>query len=335
MKWTLAALAALALAAFLPSAFSSDATVAAAATPTPAALQYDEISRMVVPPATPPAPGTFAADYQVAASATPIPKLPGFNLGLMFNPAAQKAYAQQMQAMVAQLHLTRYTYYRGWIRRDDPIAQTAEIEKCDRHQYIKLDLANKTYTSMTAEAACATPQMPMPGPPQQASGGEAPGTVDLTTTVNNTDLGPLTLDGIPTTGYDRSVEVKLSNATGSCRNGDFKLTVRQYVSNVRVPHRFCPLPKGLNPLTAAGAASPGCKPSVNGVANGNFSVDTMGVDVGSLDNLVMFSRMSADAGGHAQGLGMFVERGNVRWFGGHDAEALFAIPPGFTPASGS
>ncbi|HEU5480331.1 MAG TPA: hypothetical protein VFU90_10885 [Candidatus Tumulicola sp.] len=332
MKWTLAGLAALAVAAFLPPAFNTGATVAAAATPTPAALQYDELTRMVIPPATPPAPGTFAADYQVAASATPIPKLPSLNFGMMINPAAAKKYADQMQAMAAQVRVTRYTFYRGWIRREDPVARTAEIEKCDRHQYIKLDLANKTYTSISAEAACATPQAAMPGPPQAS--GEAGGTVDLVTTVTNTDLGPMTLDGIPTTGFDRSVELKLTNATGSCRDGDLKMTVRQYVSNVKVPHRFCPLPKGMNPLSAAGS-SPGCKPKIAGLENGNFSIDTMGVDVGSLDNLVMFSRLSADVGGRGAGFGMFVERGNVRWFGGQDAEALFVIPPGFTQTSGS
>ncbi len=330
MKWTLAAFAALAVAAFLTPAFQAGSGAAVAATPTPAALQYDEITRMVFPPATPPAPGTFAVDYQLAAAATPAPKAPSFNFGTMLNPAAARAYAEQMQQMAFALHLVRYTFYRGWIRRDDPVARTATIEKCDQHQYVKLDLANKTYATITAQAACSTPMQPM-GAPMQASR-EAPGTVDLTTTATSKNLGPMTIDGVATTGWDRSVDVKMSNATGSCRNGDFNMNVTQYVSNVNVPHRFCPLPHGMNPLEAAGAVQGGCKPAIAGAQSGDFNLDTMGIGVGSGDALVMFSGMST-AAGPKNGAGMFVERGNVKWLGGADAASLFEIPAAFTQGS--
>ena len=333
MKWTLAALAALAVAALFP-AFHAGSAVAVAATPTPAALQYDELTRMVIPPATPPAPGTFAADYQVAASASPASQPPKFNAGMLFSAGAQKAYAQQLQQMANAVHLTRYTFYKGWIRRDDPVARTATIEKCDRHQYIKLDLANNTYTSITADAACTTPPVPSMAKPAAASR-EAPGTVDLTATATSDNLGPLSIDGIATTGWNRNVEVKMSNATGSCRNADFKLSLRQYVSSVSVPHRFCPLPRGINPMEAAGATQGGCKPTMTG-QNGNFDMDTMGLGVGASNSLVMFSSMTADVGGQqAHGFGTYVERGNVKWFGGPAADALFAIPPGFTQGGSS
>jgi hypothetical protein len=332
MKWTLAAFAALAVAAFLSPALQSGSSAAAAATPTPAALQYDEITRTVIPPATPPAPGTFAADYQTAAAATPMPKLPGFNMGTLFNVGALKAYGQQLQQMVNGLHLTRYTFYKGWIRRDDPIARTATIEKCDQRQYIKLDLANKTYTMITA--AGSTPMQPMGGVPQPSR--EAPGTVDLTATATSNNLGPMTIDGIATTGWNRSVEMKMTNATGSCRNADFNMNVTQYVSSINVPHRFCPLPHGMNPMEAAGAMQGGCKPTVEGAQGSDFNLDTMGSSGGSADDLVMFSRMSAGGGTQGPaGFGMIVERGNVTWFGGADAAALFEIPAGFTQAPGS
>jgi hypothetical protein len=329
MKWTLAPLVALAIAAFLSPAHSG--TPAVAATPTPAALQYDELTRTVLPPATPPAPGTFAADYATAAAATPMPKMPSFNLTMMLNPAAQRAYTQALQQMVNAAHLTRYTFYKGWIRRDDPVARTATIEKCDRHQYIKLDLANQTYSTITQDAACSTMPAPMAGAPSTSR--EAPGTVDVTATTTSQSLGPLTLDGMATTGWDRSVDLKLANATGSCRNAEFKMSLEQYVSNVKVPHRFCPLPRGMNPMQAAGAMQNGCKPTIAATENGNFDMDTMGLDVGSSDNLVMFSRMSADLGRQGQAFGMFAERGNVKWFGGPAADALFTIPPGFSQAA--
>jgi hypothetical protein len=123
----------------------------------------------------------------------------------------------------------------------------------------------------------------------------------------------------------------MANATGSCRNADFSMTVTQYVSSVEVPHRFCPLPHAVNPIEAAGAMQGGCKPTVQGA---DFNLDTMGVPVGGIDRLVMYSRTSA-AGGRQQGVGfgMFVERGNVKWLGGADAAALFEVPAGFTRGS--
>lgn len=328
MKHSLWGIAALAAAAFFAPLWHSGPAVAVAATPAPAALQYDEITRTVMPPATPPAAGSFAADYAVAAAATPLPALPKLNLGLMFNPGAQKAYADRMMQMANELHLSRYTYYRGWIRRDDPAAQTATIEKCDRHQYVKLDLAKRTYSTIEASVACATPSQPSMAP--AAPSREEPGTVDVSATAASTSLGPLTIDGIATTGWKRDVEVKLTNATGSCRNADLTMSVQQYVSTMKVPHRFCPLPRGgLSPLAAAGATQGGCTPKFV-AANGSFDLDSAGLGVGTGDDLVMFSSMSPGAGPRGQTLGLIVERGNVRWIGGRDAAALFEVPAGFT-----
>lgn len=329
MKWSMPAIAALATAAAFSPVWHCGDGAAAAATPTPAALQYDEIVRTVIPPATPPAPGTFSADYAVAAAATPQPK-PKMNFGMMFNQAAAKAYAEQMMQMANALHLARYTYYRGWIRRDDPIAQTATIEKCDKHQYVKLDLAKRTYSTIEQSAACATAPMQAPGP-TGAPAQEAPGTVDVSASVNSTSLGPLTIDGIATTGWNRDVDVKMANATGSCRNAELKMGMQQYVSTIKVPHRFCPLPRGLSALAAAGATQGGCRPKLD-TAGGNFDIDSAGLGVGASDNLVLFSTMSAGSGPRGQTMGFFIERGNVRWFGGRDAEALFEIPAGFTQA---
>ncbi|HKU81324.1 MAG TPA: hypothetical protein VJP76_04065, partial [Candidatus Tumulicola sp.] len=281
MKWPIFACAAFVAAALFSPVLHAGRAAAVAATPSPAAFQYDEITRTVFPPATPPAPGNFSTDYAVAAAATPVPPLPKMNLGMMFNPAAQRAMAQQMQAIVNTQHLVRYTYYRGWIRRDDPVAQTATIEKCDEHRYVKLDLAKRTYSTIDQAAACATvPAQPMT-PPAAAQMQEQPGTVDVSAVANNTSLGPLSIDGIATTGWNRDVEVKLTNATGSCRNADLKVTLQQYVSTIKMPRRFCPLPRGgMSALAAAGATRGGCTPKVD-TAHGSFDVDSAGLGVGS------------------------------------------------------
>ncbi|MBV8155900.1 MAG: hypothetical protein JOY98_15895, partial [Candidatus Eremiobacteraeota bacterium] len=80
--------------------------VVAAAEPTPAAFQYDEITRMIMPPATPPAPGTFQADYQAVASAPADQHHGGLNnmLGnMMGNPG-------EMMEKMSRGQVTRYTY---------------------------------------------------------------------------------------------------------------------------------------------------------------------------------------------------------------------------------
>ena len=41
------------------------------------------------------------------------------------------------------------------------------------------------------------------------------------------------------------------------------------------------------------------------------------------------------AAGSGQGFGLIIERGNVKWLSGSEAEALFEIPAGFTQEAGS
>jgi hypothetical protein len=295
--------------------------------------------RVVIPPATPPPPGSFAADYQaVMATAsnpaagsqpTPAPRKRGLGamLGAVMSGAAPDAggeagenAAEQAGATMDRMrvgHLTRYTYYKGWLRTDDPVTQTATIEKCNEHQYITLNLGAKTYTVTNTQPPCPT-TMPVPGPmgrPQQ----NAPGTADLTMTGTSSNLGPMTLDGVATAGSDRSMEVAMTNATGSCQNSDVKMSLMQYVSQIHVPRAYCPLPHTAAPadLIARG----GCKPTMHGNAEGFGSGEG-----GFAGRLVMYSRMSMGS------MAMVTERGGVKWFGGPAADALFAIPPGFTQA---
>jgi hypothetical protein len=139
-------------------------------TPAPVALQYDQITRMIATPATPPPPGSFADDYQTLVAT--------------LNPPFR-------------VRLRRFTFYytKGWIRTDDTVAQTATISKCPERTIIMLNLAKKTYTqknTQTQDTDCLNVNVPAP----PASPAESPGTEDLTIAATMSDLGPKTIDGI-------------------------------------------------------------------------------------------------------------------------------------------
>ncbi len=326
--------------------------LAVAATPTPVALQYDQIVRMVIPPATPPAPGSFQADYAVitggpagasadasAATPTPAPKHGGIGSLLSTVMGGQPPnggspdesggnFGGAMDAM-RKGTLTRYTYYKGWLRTDDVVHQTAVISKCQEHEYITLDLAKKTYTMTNTKPACdTTPQMPM-GPRSPQVENEASGTVDMTITNTAQNLGPLTIEAIATTGFDHALQMSMTNATGSCANNSMGMNLEQYVSKIPLPHQYCPLPRG------AGSYDPssvvvhgGCKPTVHASGNASGMFD--------MDKLVMFSKMTLNAAGlqsHMGGFAQVTERGNVKWYSGATADALFTVPPGFTKSN--
>jgi hypothetical protein len=319
MKRAVLAAATLAFAAIFVPAAHVHGAIAAAATPTPAALQYDEISRIIIPPATPPAPGAFQTDYQTAMS--PPPQHHGLSAvvnSVMNNP-------EEMINRMTRGNLTRYTLYKGMIRTDRPIEQTAIIEKCQEHQYVTLDLKNKTYAIQDTQPPCPTPA----GMPAQAGGDDsshaAPGTADITMSGTSNDLGPLAIDGIGTVGYDQNLQMKTTNATGSCRENNFSMAQTKYVSQIQVPRPYCPLPKT---MTTGGmmarSSGGGCEPRMH------FSGTIAGMN--DADRLVMYLRMQFGQAGspNGGGMNMVVERGNVKWFGGPDADALFSIPAGFT-----
>ena len=332
------ACAAIVLAAFFAPSWGAGRATAVAATPTPAALQYDEISRFVLPPATPPPPGSFVADYQTivgSASASPAPQHGlGSLLGSMLGPNASGAIDSAMSAM-REGHLTRYTYYRGWIRTDDPVAQTATISKCDQHQFIALNLAKKTYTVTNTQPACPTPMMPASRPqPETPQTPAPPGTVDMTVKSTSQNLGPLAIDNVATTGSAGSVSMSMTNATGSCHDGAMQMNLTQYVSTIAVPRAYCPLPHmASSPEEIVRGRSPGggCRPTMHLQGSGS----AIGWSENTLGRLVIYQRASMGAGNPDQqdrtaGMAMVTQRGNVTWLSGAPAEALFTIPPGFT-----
>jgi hypothetical protein len=336
-----------------------DVAVAATPTPTPVALQYDQISRFIVAPATPPAPGSFSEDFQLAMSASPMPGSPGSNaatpapkhrglgglVGGMIpgmssgNPGdasagAAPAGAMAMMNMMRTGHLMRYTFYytKGWIREDDPLAQTATISKCNEHIFITLDLAKKTYTQTSTQPAggnCVEmPSMsggrPGGGSPQANT---APGTEDLTISAKSQNLGPKTIEGIATSGNSSDLSMASTNATGSCQNAQFGMSTVTYISQIGKPRAYCPLSS--RPAVATDptqvAARGGCKPAIHG-SPGSMSA----MNGNKLEMYILLNYNSQESRGHA--VGMLTERGHVAWLYTPQADQLFSIPPDFTAA---
>jgi hypothetical protein len=323
MQRPVVAALAVAIALFVAFARSPESTAGAAmATPTPAALQYEEIGRIVLG-GTPPPPGSFQDDRAavVAAANTPAPAHGLFGgIQNTMNQAMSQVHALQTGT------LTRYTYFNNWVRTDDVVDNTAVIVKCDLHQYISLDLAHRTYR--VTSTVPQTQPMPAAGPyaPQPATSAE-PGTADMTLTGSRQNLVSQTLDGVPTQGQSAEFTMSTTNATGSCKNSSFSINLTEYVSNIRIPRPHCPLPEARVPQSPrAWVSHPGgCTPRIHGSASGMEGL----MDTG--DRLAMYRVMSM-SGAEASGrtFKTVTEAGNVRWLGASDAQGLFAIPDGFT-----
>ncbi len=302
-------------------------------------LQYDQIVRMVMAPATPPPPGTFAQAYQAliageqgqGSAPAPAPKHHGL-AGLFqsvnnIEEQAQQA-ASQMQSIMQYGTLTRIAYYNGWVRTDDVVANTAVIDKCRVHQIIYLDLGKKTYRVVDTSAhpdvqPCPAPQMP--GRPQQEVVDEAPGTADLAITSTQQNLGPMTLEGVPSVGSTHTITMAMTNATGSCKNESFGMQTTRYVSNITPPRRYCPLPKVANvPTTPADVVvRGGCRPKMTGSMSGAYWTHEG-------DKLEMYSNMTMTSGQAAGKFNTVTQRGNVKWLSKAEGDALFSVPAGFS-----
>ena len=340
------------LAAVLVAAAALWQTNAGAAAKKPVALQYDEIVRMAIAPNTPPPPGAFQADYAALMSgvaadgvatpaATPTPASKGRGLfGVLKqvvtgapsgedpsdggNPYADQALSTMKR--MQQGNLVRYTFYKNWLRTDDLVARTAIISKCDIHQFISLDLAKKTYAISNTAPACKTTTAPsqFAGPRGRAVDNEAPGTGDITITASAVNLGPKTLDGIPTIGWDRTLAYAETNSTGSCKDSATNVKTLAYVSQIVPPRRYCPLPRrAVSTSPEAMIVHGGCKPRMHGSMTGLGVAST---------RLEMYLKMTMAMNERSPGGGFasVTERGNVKWLEQPAADALFSVPPSFT-----
>ena len=341
----LVAIALLAVAAGVPGTTSARADAAGTAkptpTPTPVALQYDQIVRMVMPSATAPPPGSFDESYRqlmAIADATPSPApahhgFPSFGgliaRGMMKHAMGNVASMQSMMAMMRDGSLERLTFYKNWVRTDLPVAHTATIVKCDKHETIELDLAKKTYSIIVDRNGCtgassAAPASNMPGNMTNM----APGTGDMSLSAKSENLGSKELEGYRTQGSRATISMKMTGATGSCRNGSSKMTIVRYISEIDKWRAYCPLPPvaGAPPSSIrASIGRGGCKPHfVRNVG----TTDALRND-GTKLTLYRLMEMENASGGS---VGSLTERGNIRWLYRPEAERLFSIPAGFTKA---
>jgi hypothetical protein len=342
----------------------------------PPGLAYDEIVRIVAS-GTPPPPGNFQADVAAlnaqpvaAATPTPAPRKRGFGgiggiVGAIagggnvagavggaaasnaMDNAVQNSLGAQFGAMGAsfanflQPHLMRYAFWSGWERVEDVTAQTATIRKCDLGQVIQLNLAAKTYTIYAPNAE------PIPTAPPGAQGrGRAPaaqpgqpGTALATLTDTTKSLGPLKIEGEPTSGYDTTTSFTTTQATGSCHNSNASIQTVQYLAPLSPPTvNSCPVrvPEGLPETASAAMPTGGCKPTFSmhrsgpAVPTGRlalYSLVSFGMGSGATPAPAPAPRPSAGP----SSMGFLTERGNLKTLGPAD-EGLFGIPQGFTKA---
>jgi hypothetical protein len=336
-------------------------------------LQYDEIVR-VVAGSTPPPPGNFQADLAAISSPAPVaataaPRRHGLNLGalaggiLSGNPgdavagaATDAVVGNALDAQVDRMlaasagafagalrgltvgRVERHSFYAGWERVDDVAAQTATIRKCDLHQLIKLDLAKKTYSTYdptaepAAESAAPAPksrrQRDTPAPDQ-------PGTAAVVFSNVVTPLGLRKLEGLETAGYDETSTFAMTQATGSCRNGNFAFHSKNYYSRLETPRLVCPMaamPRQRYPREPANfVASGGCRPTFAAHQSGprppaqNLSLYQTIALSGSAG-----APASPDpSGSPAPGFVFLTERGNVHSLSAANA-SLFDVPADFT-----
>ncbi|GAC1405163.1 MAG: hypothetical protein NVSMB64_09560 [Candidatus Velthaea sp.] len=339
----------------------------------PAGLQYDELVRMVIG-ATPPPPGNFQADVAAinspapVAAATPAPKkrglaglgnlagavLTGQNVGdaaagmVVGNmidaqmdrmlSAAAGSYAAAFRGLLNG-RVERHAYYNGWERIDDLAAQTATIRKCNLNQVVKLDLAKKTYSIYDpASEPADTPAAAAPSKrarPSETPAPEQPGTAVAEFSQTVKPLGALRIEGFDTAGYDDQTTFAMTQATGSCRNGNFGFASRAYYSKLAQPQSVCPITPARQryPETPVNmVASGGCRPTFTAHKSGPVPpagrlalYQTIGFNGGN------GATPAPAASGSPGGFTFLTERGNVRSLAIVDA-GLFEIPKDYTKA---
>ena len=291
-------------------------------------VQYDQLTRFGFPGNPTPLPDNFDANFKSAVDAAVAfnhrPQGHGL-FSIIANAGAMEKAAMGM--MKSGMPMTYY-YLNDWQREDDPGKQTATIFRPDRKQIIHLDLAKKTYTIEDMGDQTPSPEAPQPPTqPNQPQPSPEPGTGKQDVTISSSVIGPKTIDGVATTGYNSDVKVVTTEATGSCQNGSSEVSVDDYVSGIVPPnvHSSDALKHAMSVSPLSYSRSGGCTPTV-----------TMHKAIGPTapeDHLSLWEVMTFK-GGDQPGQGQhsvssYIERGNVKILGPGDA-GLFDVPAGFT-----
>jgi len=243
--------------------------VRAAAAPIATGMQYDQIDRLIAAKASPPPPNSFASEYAALD-------------GDASDAAAEKKKRNLLDAIVRRNggddkpetlfgglgtafasigkgRIRRYSFYSGWERVDDLLANTATIRKCDLHQLIELDLTKKTYHIVEIAAPAATPESeesapaasarPEPSPSTRPAPSERPvshrddatGTALLDYMRIVRALGAALIGGATAEHFQSTNTIAISQATGSCRDGTFTIAQDEYFAGYAQPHAICPV----------------------------------------------------------------------------------------------
>ena len=304
-------------------------------------IAYDSVTKFSVGNADGgvPAPGSFQADFAAAASAsasgeTNVPKMP-FGLGKMV-AKAQGAIAA-LKTGTAEKHYVGITKERV----DNVATQTGDITDCSARTITHLDLAKKTYSVESLDHPVPT------APPARSHATEAPGPAatddgtKIAIAITTKALGPKTIEGVATSGYDMNMKMTVSKPTGESSTTNMLMTA--YYSAMPDPTFSC-RSKTFYP---AGAPESARAPSMamygmmmkalsTPKGDSRFTVTNSGPSV-PFGKLAMWTdtQMGAAAGtttnatGAPSGFNIISERGDLKT-PLPDTDPIFAVPPGFT-----
>ncbi|MEO6912891.1 MAG: hypothetical protein ABI182_02575, partial [Candidatus Baltobacteraceae bacterium] len=144
-------------------------------------------------------------------------------------------------------------------------------------------------------------------------------------------LGSQNLDGIATSGYNNTMTMAMTHATGSCRNGSFSMNSTQYFALIKEPQMHFAAGPAAHAPSARVPIDPRSLVSQGGCIP-RFTVQSSG-PTPPAGRFIMYSRISMqpqNASANASGFAFVTERGNVKMLSVSAAAMLFEIPPGFT-----
>jgi hypothetical protein len=309
------------------------------ALPAPAAggISYGSVMKFSVGSgddgSAPPAPGTYRTDFETAANPAPAGDSPHMPFGL------GKMMAKAQSAMAMFKNGTAEKHYVGTTRErvDNVALQTADITDCTARTITHLDLAKKTYSVESLDH----PETPMPSSPGRHSEPGAMPTDDgtkIAIDVANRALGALTVEGVPTNGYETKIKMTATRPTGESSSTTMVMTA--YYSGMEEPHFSCG--PGLDAFHGAppdGAAAAMAnymlvmKALKTPKGDSRFTFTSSGPALPS-SKLAMWQSMTM-GGGDARGshgggsFAILTERGDVH-APVSDADPVFGIPAGFT-----
>ena len=276
---------------------------------------------------TTPQPGNFATDFQTASQPMNQPAQRG---GLFGAIAAAAGAGGQMMQMMSQGFAERH-YVAGNMRRTDNLSfQSARLVDCSARTVTTMDLAKKTYrvTSLDAPPQPGAPRGQSRGGPMQDDGSK----MDIK--LVNTALGPKTIDGVNTSGFQSNITLTVTKPSGESQSIETLMT--QYASPYAQPDEACPSSDPMAALMAGGGPPMMSmyRQMLTAIKNPNgsprFTVSASGPQppAGKLD---LFLAVQPKTTG-VPGFTMISENGNIHQVSDTD-KSIFAVPADFTKES--